>query len=481
MEFLIIIALFTALIWAMVALKFSTVFTRRYNLVPLLGFFVILLGCVFSYDFFHVSGGPIPITLDRLMLAGLAGVFAWQYVHGKQSLRRFNLIDLGVMMLTGVITLSTLMGDFTFLGNMPASRLLFFNLLPVALYMVMRHARIDDGDLKLISLGFVALGLYLAVTAIAETRGLGAIVFPRYIMNPEFEEFFGRGRGPFLNPVSNGICMVLSLCCMWMWFPESSLRRKFVIVGLAGLMCLGIYSTLTRSVWMGLVFAAAIVVFLPAKQSYKGAMVVVAALLLMFLAPVLTDKVFSFKRDKEVSVADMENSAKLRPMFVTVAERMVADRPILGVGFGQYARAKYPYLQDPTSAEPLSMTRGYMQHNIFLAYVTETGLLGLSTLVMMLSLFFYAAWTTWRDTRLTFWQRQFGLLMMAMIANHCVNGMFHDVSIIPMENMFLFFLAALVNNAYSTRPELIPYGFPVEPIRRESNQIAMPPSGSMVT
>ncbi|MDB4766321.1 O-antigen ligase family protein [bacterium] len=481
MEFLIIIALVAALVWVMVALKFSTVFTRRFSLVPVLGFLVILLGCVFGYDFFHVPGGPIPITLDRLMLAGVTGAFVWQFAHGRQSLRRFNSIDWGVMMLTVVITLSTLMGDFTFLGNMPASRLLFFNLFPVALYMVMRHAQISDNDLKLISLGFVVMGLYLAVTAIAETRGLGSMVFPRYIMNPEFEEFFGRGRGPFLNPVSNGVCMVLCLCCMWMWFPGSSLRRKALIVGLACLMCLGIYSTLTRSVWMGLVFAAAIVVFMPASKSHKGAMMIVASLLLMFLAPVLADKVFSFKRDKEVSVADMENSAKLRPMFVTVAKRMVVDRPFLGVGFGQYARAKYPYLQDPSSAEPLSMTRGYMQHNIFLAYVTETGFLGLGALVLMLSLFLRAAWTVWRDTRLSFWQRQFGLLMMAMIANHCVNGMFHDVSIIPMENMFLFFLAAVVNNFYSTRPEQAPYGYPVEPVRREHSQIAQPSSGSMVT
>lgn len=209
-------------------------------------------------------------------------------------------------------------------------------------------------------------------------------------------------------------------------------------------------------------------------------MIVVASLLLMCLAPVLIDKVFSFKRDTNVSVEDMENSARLRPMFVTVATRMVADRPFLGVGFGQYARAKYPYLQDPYSAEPLSMTKTYMQHNIFLAYVTETGLLGLSALLLMMTLFLRAAWTTWRDLRLSFWKRQFGLLLIAMLANHCVNGMFHDVSIIPMENMLLFFLAALVNNIYSARPELFPVAVS-QTVRPEPNRIAMPSSSSMVT
>ncbi len=479
MEIIIFIALITGLVWVMVALKYSVSFTRRFQMIPALGFLVILTGCVFNFDFFHVSGGPVPITLDRLALAGLIGVFAWQCVQGKESLQRFHAADCGVLILTAIITLSTVMHDFTFLGNMPASRLLFFNLLPVALYMVIRHARLSDNDLKLISFGFVGLGLYLAVTAIAETRGLGSIVFPRFIMNPEFEEFFGRGRGPFLNPVSNGVCMVVCLCCLWMWFPNSSLRRRVVIVGLAGLMSIGIYSTLTRSVWMGLVFAAAIVVFMPSSQTEKGAMVVLASLLVICLVPVLGDKLTSFKRDKNVSVADMENSARLRPMFLTVATRMVVDRPFWGVGFGQYAREKYPYLQDPYSAEPLSMTKSYMQHNIFLAYVTETGFMGLSALLLMLGLFFRFAWVIWRDLRLSFWQRQFGLLLMAMIANHGINGMFHDVSIIPMENMLLFFLAALVGNIYCTRAAL-ERSSEAHIDSQTQNRIKTPTSGAMV-
>jgi O-antigen ligase len=281
--------------------------------------------------------------------------------------------------------------------------------MPIGLYLVMRYVRLRDNDLKVISLGFVALGIYLAATAIAETRGLNAFVFPRFIMNPDFDEFLGRGRGPFLNPVSNGVFMVICLCCMWMWFPSSSLRRKVLILAAALLICAGVYCTYTRSVWAALVVTAGIFVFLPAPQAYKGAMVAIAAVIVIGIAPLMGDKLISFKRDKNVSIEDMENSARLRPMFVTVAERMVADRPFWGVGFGQYAQAKYPYLQDPTSREPLSMTKGFMQHNIFLAYVTETGLIGLGALVMMLSLFLRSAWTAWRNVNLSFWQRHFGV------------------------------------------------------------------------
>lgn len=480
MEVLLIFLLLTAIIWAMAVLKFSTVFTGRYHLIPTIGFLVILCGAVFNHDFFHVSGGPIPITIDRLMLLALLSLFGWMYVHGQQNLRRFNAVDWSILLLTAVISISTVLHDFKFLNNMPASRLLFFNLMPVSLYFVIRYVRLGDSDLKLISLGFIGLGIYLAFTAIAETRGYSGLVFPRFIMNPDYEEFLGRGRGPFLNPVSNGVFMVVCLCCLWMWFPSSSVRRKVVVVGLACLMCVGVYCTFTRSVWAALVMTSAIVVFLPAPQAYKGVMLVVAAMIAVVLLPTVGDKLISFKRDKNVSLEDMENSARLRPLFLTVATRMVADRPFWGAGFGQYAREKYPYLQDPTSAEPLSMTRSFMQHNIFLAYVTETGLLGLGALTLMLTLFLRSAWTTWRNLRFSFWQRQFGLLLIAMLINHCINGMFHDVSIIPMENMLLFFLAALVNNIKTTEPA-IESAHPIQTDITREPMIGINAPGSMAT
>ena len=67
----------------------------------------------------------------------------------------------------------------------------------------------------------------------------------------------------------------------------------------------------------------------------------------------------------------MEQSAQLRPLFAIVAMNMFHDRPLFGCGFGQYAREKYPYLQDPYSGRPLANTKYLMQHNVFLAYLTE--------------------------------------------------------------------------------------------------------------
>ena len=39
--------------------------------------------------------------------------------------------------------------------------------------------------------------------------------------------------------------------------------------------------------------------------------------------------------------------------------------------------------------------------------------------------------------------RQQGLLMLVVLGSYFLNGMFHDVSAVPMANMFLFFLAGV--------------------------------------
>ena len=151
----------------------------------------------------------------------------------------------------------------------------------------------------------------------------------------------------------------------------------------------------------------------------------------------------SFKRDKHVSVHDMSESAKLRPILATVAFHMFQDRPIFGHGFGQYKQVDMNYWRDPTSNLPLEKAKPYVQHNIFLALLTETGAVGLALYVVLLGCWTRGAWRVWLDRERSLIQRQIGLLLLVLLASHVTNGMFHDVSIIRMSNMLLFFVAGV--------------------------------------
>ena len=447
---IIILLLSVAFLAACILLRFDFFSVGKLNWLPLGCVGVVLIGSVLGRDFFHLSLGPLPLTLDRLLLGVLWLIFGWQAIFNRQQFTRINYVDLAILMWLAMITFSTFTHDFTIMENGPLSRLLFFNYVPVLLYFLTRWVRFEAADLKVISLMLVGFGVYLAFTAIAETRGLPGLVFPKYIMNAEEREFLGRGRGPFLNPVSNGIFMAVCICSALMWWPRvKSSRGKFLVLALVLFISIGVYSTYTRSTWLSLVLGMGVFVFWPSKAYQKGIMIVTATLLAIALFPVVGDKIYSFKRDEDVTLAEMEKSALLRPLFVEIAWEMVQDRPVLGVGFAQYPKAKYPYLQNPHTTEALRDTRGLMQHNVFLAYVVDMGFVGLVTLVGLLGAFLTACWQVWRNRSLDLWARQFALANIVLLVGYCVNGMFHDVSIVPLMHMLLFFWIGVVSNVLS--------------------------------
>lgn len=449
MELISLLLVIAVVIWALVIWRNFNDKLTLVHPVPVLGILIVLTGSVISSDFWSLKLGPLPITIDRLLVGLLVCVYLVRYVARIEDRRQLNRLDVAVGLMFVVLTISTFSHDITFLENLPISRLLFFYAVPLAVYVVVRSGVLGTNDLKLISACFIGLGIYLAITAICETRGFHSLVFPSYIMTSEFTEFLGRGRGPFLNPVSNGLFMITGFCCVLMWWQSADRFGKAIVAGIAVLLAVGVYSTFTRSVWLALIVACGWFIWFPASRRLKVVMAMWGLLAVIALLPVYGDKLLSFKRDKEVTQNQMEKSAQLRPMFAIVAMDMFEDRPFLGCGFGQYTQAKYPYLKNPHTDQPLTSTRTLMQHNIFLAYLTETGLLGLMSLLLFIAMLTRASLIVWFNQELPFWPRQFGLLSLTLLSCDMLNGMFHDVSIIPMVNMLLFFLAGITNNIVS--------------------------------
>ena len=144
---------------------------------------VVIAGSVFGHDFFHAPFGPIPITLDRLLLLVAIALFAWRWLKGREDLPNFNSMDLAILVWIACLALNTLSHDWRAMDKSPLSRLLFFNLLPVAVYFLARSYKTKIGDLRVIALVLGGFGIYLALIALAEISESYAIIFPRYIVN----------------------------------------------------------------------------------------------------------------------------------------------------------------------------------------------------------------------------------------------------------------------------------------------------------
>ena len=142
-------------------------------------------------------------------------------------------------------------------------------------------------------------------------------------------------------------------------------------------------------------------------------------------------------------------------MLAWVAIKMFRDKPLAGHGFGQYTAAKRPYHFEETADLPLQEVLGYMQHNVFLSYATETGLIGLTLLIGLLVTLGFKSWQLWNSRRLTTPERQLGLLGLGLLATYVINGMFHDVSIIPHVGVLLFLILGAVENVHASHHEAV--------------------------
>ena len=436
MKAILIVGLMAAALWGVVLL-------RRFGLVAACAF-TLLMGICCGYDFFHLS----LLTSDRLLVAVLAGayvVYRKSGLHEPKPVSKADILGTGLVL---VIALSTITHDWRWNGLLPASRLVFYWLIPLTMYWVARQSPLSPIGVRRLFLGVGVFGVYVSITAFFESRGMYQFVFPRYIASLEHSEFFGRGRGPLLNPSGNGILLTYSMACALMLYPY---LRQFgrLLLGCALLLfLLGHYGTLTRCVWLGGLMCLSLVAYETFPYRLKKLFFVGGVFAALIVVPLNWERLMAFKRDKDVSVAEMQDSAKLRPILAYVSWKMFLDQPAFGVGFGLYKKHDIYYLHDRTTELTLERVRDYHQHNVFLSLLTETGLVGLTLYVGVLVCWCVYALRLWRQRTIPLEYRQLGLVCLCLFAAYFANGMFQDLTIMPMVHTIVAFVAGITVSQY---------------------------------
>jgi O-antigen ligase len=404
---------------------------------------VLLAGTCFGYPLIHWSIGPLPITIDRILWVVVIGQYVvWRWL-GKADPKPAGRAEIALGAFVVVLAASTLTHDWQVRNSQPLARLVFDYLMPCGLYWVARQSRITERGILAVLAFLAATGFYLALVALAEVSGNPGLVFPRSIASPELPEFLGRARGPLLNPAGNGILLGLGLAATLLGWPRLGRIGRVGVILASLVLCAGVYATLTRSAWFGAILGAVIVVGLAVPRPWRP--VVIGGTLLAALVVIVTqwDRLVTFKRDRALAAEETAESAKLRPILAAVAWQMFCDRPLWGCGFGQYPERSVEYLADRSIDLPLEKARPFVQHNVLLALLTETGLAGMGLFVLLLGIWIGDAWRLWRSADTPLWARQQALLFFALLGNYLLNGMFQDVSKIPMIHMWLFFAAGL--------------------------------------
>lgn len=414
----------------------------RYCSVPVAGLAVLVTGTVLGPAYFAFDG-PVQISIDRLLWVAVIGVFPILWRLQRIDAKPITRGDAALLFLAALLLVGTQRGGSVPDGSSPLARWVFYILLPLGMYWIARHCALRAVDLQRVWWGLIGLGVYLGFTAICEVARWDALVWPRYIADPRSWEFYGRGRGPLMNPAANGIILSITLAAAILQWPRASRAGQLLLAAAVLLQAAGIYATLTRGVWLGAAAAVALLGMLYAPRWLRVLGLASAIALGGAAAMGWKDQLLRMKRDEHLSAADAEKSVQLRPLLAVVALEMFKDRPIWGFGFGHYHEHAPRYHDQPAYDMPLDQARPYMQHNVLLSMLVDGGLVGLVAFLAVLSYWASRGWQLARHPHASPEARALGLLMLVTLVAYLCNGMFQDVSVIPMVHMFLFFIAGL--------------------------------------
>jgi len=402
------------------------------------------VGYVFGHSFWHVHLGPLPVTLDRLLLVvliGLIGVSAWKK---RIALRSLHLADWALLAVLAWLTASALIANVGTDADLPTSpffRLLFSFWIPALLYFAVRFTPLSAATTTRILIAISLLGCYLAFTAVAEVTGQWWAVFPKYISDPTLGTHFGRARGPALNSVSLGIHLSAALWAAWTLRPRVSRGWQLALLAGMGTMVVAILLTYTRSVWLGVALSGYIMLVAQTPRRWRLPVAAGSMACCLVLGGLLSS--LAVNLDREDSGQASQHSVQQRTAFAYVSWNMFCDEPLTGVGFGRFYDKKLSYLSDRSQSFELESIRPLHHHNTFLSLLTETGMLGLVAYLAVL-----LGWAT-IGTKMAFSlhsnlaTKQAGQLTLAMLGVYLPSALFHDLSLILQDQWLLFLIAGV--------------------------------------
>lgn len=318
-------------------------------------------------------GIPGPAAPDRLLLiAGIASVLL--RTGDRDNPEPLRLSGVHLLMILGVAFVGFSAAFAGTITDVSIAAKLFdaYGVTPFLVFLVAPIAFREERQRQILLVGLVAFGAYLSLTTIFERLSLDPLVWPQYILDRTVGIHFGRGRGPFVEAVTNGFalftCAVASMIAYTQWRG----RPRSDIAGVVALLCVaGIVLTLQRSVWLAAI-AAALVTIMTLTGERRAALralaatVVVTGLALLVIPGLYGDVASRF--DDERSVHDRENLTR-------AAINMIEDRPLTGFGWGTFTTQSGPYFEQADTYN-LGNINGTAIHSTFLTYAVELGLIG---------------------------------------------------------------------------------------------------------
>lgn len=223
----------------------------------------------------------------------------------------------------------------------------------------------------------------LATVAFAVVAGGGACWGLLEFLLLDRRDLEHRISGPSSHVMTfSGLLLPLSVMMLFLWWR----RRKWWQLTACVLSTLTLLLTFTRSVWLGWVIAALVVVL--ATRARVAFYALPAVILFITFMPL---DLFS----RLISTFDMKQSSNFdRIRMLQAGTEMIRDHPVFGVGLTN-VKETYALYRKHDAPRP----RPPHLHNNFIQLWAERGILGVSSYLLLLALFFRECIAGWKGPR----------------------------------------------------------------------------------
>jgi O-antigen ligase len=416
------------------------------------------------------------LTIPRVLLAVLVVAFAAMAAVGRFRIRWGWPVS-GLMAATlGYFTISAAVSGFDTIALATVHyRLIGGYWFPFIVFALLLHAIRTDLDVRRLLIFFFILGLYLTFTGWAEQFKVWSIVWPGFIADATKGIHWGRVRGPFLASPIMGLALV------YIFFNNLVLARMNgplyrTVCHLAAWATLPvIFWTQTRSVWLAMVVASTLWVWLSRRGTSR------AIWLSLILAVTITGAAYNWRNitsaRREVGGVTSLEPIYVRLGLVLITWDMFKEHPLVGVGFGHFRDYAVQYANNPSSPY-YAFASSSMEHNNFLSILAECGLVGLVLYVWLLLAMLKTSLRLYRrlpPTGSELISRDVVVLYWVLFANFFIDAMFRETSVSPFANALFFGLSAVL---FALDHLLGPQPLPEEPSSDVTPSTARAPSPS---
>ncbi len=238
---------------------------------------------------------------------------------------------------------------------------------------------------------------------------------------------------------SGGLYCLLSLTALSLaLFDPPVKRERFIWIGAAVILTLGVILTRSRSYYLAWALGAA------SLLAFKGIKLFIAGILLagiLFLGVAAIDQDFRHRMNS-ISLEHTDESAKIRLRLWQAARSMIQDHPVAGVGYHKWRDTILEYskvIPDWT----LDQAAFAHAHNSYFTFAAETGLAGLALFLTFWGLLINEQIRFLRTSLENHAGRSLALASIASLLALLLAAFFEHNLLTATISLYLFFLIGL--------------------------------------